>query len=126
MEEMNETMNENLSKKKVLVIGELLADLISEKDIESLAFSSGFVMSQGGSSANLCANLKWMNIDAELIGSVGDDGLGTYLINEIKEVIFCLGLQTGFSVLPGCPSLPSAAYSVLWVQPLSLGCGLLQ
>jgi len=83
---MNETMNENLSKKKVLVIGELLADLISEKDIESLAFSSGFVMSQGGSSANLCANLKWMNIDAELIGSVGDDGLGTYLINEIKEV----------------------------------------
>ncbi|MFC3563213.1 carbohydrate kinase family protein [Pedobacter jamesrossensis] len=81
-------MNENtvhISKKKVLVIGELLADLISEKDIESLAFSSGFVMSQGGSSANLCANLKWMNVDAELIGSVGDDGLGTYLINEIKE-----------------------------------------
>lgn len=83
---MNETINNNISKKKVLVIGELLADMISEKDIESLAFSSGFVISQGGSSANLCANLKWMNIDAELIGSVGNDGLGSYLINEIKDV----------------------------------------
>lgn len=82
---MNETMNDKISKKKVLVIGELLADMISEKDIESLAFSSSFIISQGGSSANLCANLKWMNIDAELIGSVGDDGLGSYLINEIKN-----------------------------------------
>lgn len=82
---MNETITDNISKRKVLVIGELLADLISEKDIESLAFSSGFIMSQGGSSANLCANLKWMNVDAELIGAVGDDGLGSYLINEIKE-----------------------------------------
>lgn len=83
---MNGDKMEMISKKKVLVIGELLVDLISENDIESLAFSSGFVISQGGSSANLCANLKWMNVNAELIGSVGNDGLGTFLISAISGV----------------------------------------
>lgn len=71
---------------KVLVIGELLADIISEFNIESLASPSRFLVSQGGSSANLCANLKWLGVDAELIATVGNDNLGTYLIRELKSV----------------------------------------
>ncbi|WP_186462467.1 carbohydrate kinase family protein [Pedobacter suwonensis] len=71
---------------KVLVVGELLADIISEGNIESLASPSRFLVSQGGSSANLCANLKWLGVDAELIATVGNDNLGTYLIRELKSV----------------------------------------
>ncbi|MFC1223967.1 carbohydrate kinase family protein [Pedobacter sp. BG31] len=70
----------------VLVVGELLADIISEGNIESLASPSRFLVSQGGSSANLCANLKWLGVDAELIATVGNDNLGTYLIRELKSV----------------------------------------
>lgn len=77
---------ENIAEKKVLVVGELLADIISEGNIDSLASPSRFLVSQGGSSANLCANLKWLGIDAELIATVGNDNLGTYLIDELKSV----------------------------------------
>jgi len=75
-----------ISEKKVLVVGELLVDIISDKDIESLAVSSQFSANQGGSSANLCANLKWLGVDAELVATVGDDNLGSFLINELKMV----------------------------------------
>jgi fructokinase len=81
---------ENETAKKILVVGELVADLISTEDIASLATPHLFVTSQGGSAANVCANLKWMGIDATLIASVGADGLGTYLINELKAI----GLST--------------------------------
>ncbi|GGI25460.1 carbohydrate kinase family protein [Pedobacter mendelii] len=76
----------NISGKKILVVGELLVDIISNDNIESLAFSSQFSTNQGGSSANLCANLKWLGIDTELVATVGDDNLGSFLINELKTV----------------------------------------
>jgi len=75
-----------ISGKKILVVGELLVDIISDQDIESLAISAQFSTSQGGSSANLCANLKWLGIDAELVACVGNDNLGAFLINELKTV----------------------------------------
>lgn len=75
-----------ISGKKVLVVGELLVDIISDNNIESLAVSSQFSTNQGGSSANLCANLKWLGVNAELFATVGDDNLGTFLINELKTV----------------------------------------
>lgn len=81
---MNQTGN--ISLKKVLVVGELLVDIISDQNIESLAISAQFSTNQGGSSANLCANLKWLGVDAELFATVGDDNLGAFLINELKTV----------------------------------------
>lgn len=81
---------ENETAKKILVVGELVADLISTEDIASLATPNLFMISQGGSAANVCANLKWMGVDATLIASVGADGLGTYLIDELAAV----GLST--------------------------------
>lgn len=74
----------NAHTKTILVIGELLADLISENNIESLAFSSNFIINQGGSPANLSANLKWLGNQTNLVGCVGEDGLGDYLINEMQ------------------------------------------
>ncbi|QDW24838.1 carbohydrate kinase family protein [Pedobacter sp. KBS0701] len=81
---MNSTRG--ISAKKVLVVGELLVDMISDQNIESLAVSSQFSTNQGGSSANLCANLKWLGIDAELVATVGEDNLGSFLINELKTI----------------------------------------
>ena len=81
---MKDAPIDNVSKKNILVIGELLADFISENNIESLALSSNFVISQGGSPANLSANLQWLGNQTDLVGCVGEDGLGDYLINEMQ------------------------------------------
>lgn len=83
---MKTDLKDNVSVKKILVVGELLADIISEKNIESLAFPSSFLINQGGSSANLCANLKWQGIETELVATVGNDNLGDFLINELKAI----------------------------------------
>lgn len=74
---------EKLSDEKILVVGELLVDFISRENIESLANSENFVVSQGGSAANLCANLNWLGANTSFIGSVGADNLGAYLISEL-------------------------------------------
>jgi len=44
----------------VLAIGELLADLISHEHVNTLSEAKNFQMFQGGSPANLCANVKWL------------------------------------------------------------------
>jgi len=74
----------NISQKKALVIGELLADIISEENIPSLASPSAFRISQGGSAANFCCNLKWLGINADLVATVGDDNLGLFLTNALN------------------------------------------
>ncbi|AZI26483.1 carbohydrate kinase family protein [Pedobacter sp. G11] len=76
----------NISGKKILVVGELLVDIISDENIESLAVASQFSTIQGGSSANLCANLKWLGVEADLVATVGEDNLGIFLINELKAI----------------------------------------
>lgn len=76
---------ENVSEKRILVVGELLVDIISDNNIASLASPTQFSSNQGGSSANLCANLRWLGINSELVATVGDDNLGTFLINELKS-----------------------------------------
>ncbi|MDQ1142450.1 carbohydrate kinase family protein [Pedobacter agri] len=76
----------NVSGKKILVVGELLVDIISDENIESLAVASQFSTIQGGSSANLCANLKWLGVEADLVATVGEDNLGIFLINELKAI----------------------------------------
>ncbi|NII82136.1 MULTISPECIES: carbohydrate kinase family protein [unclassified Pedobacter] len=81
---MKDALINNTPAKTILVIGELLADLISENNIESLAFASNFIINQGGSPANLSANLKWLGNHTELVSCVGEDGLGDYLINEME------------------------------------------
>lgn len=73
----------NVSEKKILVVGELLVDIISDNNVVSLAHPTKFSTNQGGSSANLCANLRWLGINSELVATVGDDNLGTFLINEL-------------------------------------------
>lgn len=66
-----------------LAIGELLADVITIDYSESLAQSKTFQILQGGSSANVAANLRWLGKNAELVAVVGDDGIGKFLLSEV-------------------------------------------
>jgi fructokinase len=70
----------------VLAIGELLADVISEQYVSSLAAATTFRLYQGGSPANVCANLKWMGDSAVMVSCVGDDGIGNMIVDSIKRI----------------------------------------
>ena len=70
----------------VLAIGELLADVISEQYVTSLAEATTFKLFQGGSPANVCANLKWMGNNAVMVSCVGDDGIGNFIVDSITKI----------------------------------------
>jgi fructokinase len=70
----------------VLAIGELLADLIGIEYADDLSKTKSFKIFQGGSPANLCANLKWLGKNVVLVASVGNDGVGKMITESIKKV----------------------------------------
>ena len=70
----------------VLAIGELLADVISEQYVSSLADATTFRLYQGGSPANVCANLKWMGDNAVMVSCVGNDSIGNLIVDSIKKI----------------------------------------
>ncbi len=70
----------------VLVIGELLADVISEQYVNSIAEARSFEIFQGGSPANVCANLKWMGDKPVLVSCIGDDNVGTLVLDSIRKI----------------------------------------
>lgn len=70
----------------VLAIGELLADVISEQYVSSLADAATFRLYQGGSPANVCANLKWMGDNPVMVSCVGDDSIGNLIVDSIKKL----------------------------------------
>lgn len=69
----------------LLAIGELLADIISTDFVENLAEARQFDIYQGGSPSNVCANVKWLGQEAQMVASVGDDGIGKMLISQIQQ-----------------------------------------
>lgn len=70
----------------VIVIGELLVDLIGHEYREEIFRTHSFRRFQGGSPANLGANLTRLGKKVHLISSVGNDGMGKYLIHELKKI----------------------------------------
>lgn len=68
-----------------LAIGELLADMISAEYVTSLSSAYRFQLYPGGSPANVCANLQWMGVNAELVSCVGQDSIGDYLIDQLRQ-----------------------------------------
>jgi len=71
----------------IIVIGELLVDLIGHEYRDELYRTHSFKRFQGGSPANLGANLSRLDKKVHLIASVGDDGMGNYLIHELQKLI---------------------------------------
>jgi len=79
------TAAQNKPKIDVLAVGELLVDLISHQTTTSLAEARDFHRYQGGSPANLCANLARLGNRSALIACVGNESLGVYLKKRVAE-----------------------------------------
>ncbi len=76
----------------LLAIGEILVDLISTEPVENLQAASVFRRMQGGSPANLCANLARLGGRSALVAKVGSDAFGRFLVGEMAAS----GVQTQF------------------------------
>jgi sugar/nucleoside kinase (ribokinase family) len=69
----------------VLSVGELLADLIGHHVSTSLLDSQDFRRYQGGSPANMAANMARLGGQVALIACVGNDNIGRYLTRQVAE-----------------------------------------
>lgn len=68
----------------LLTVGELLIDMISadyDENFESNTYHKFF----GGSPSNIAMNTKKLGIQSLVASAVGEDGLGTFLINHLKK-----------------------------------------
>lgn len=82
-----------IPKKYALVaVGELLADLIGTEFTQNLSDTETFRRFQGGSPANLAANMARLGNSTALVACVGHDNLGTYLIQKVAET----GVDTAY------------------------------
>lgn len=68
----------------ILCIGEILADLIGEKENDIMKYSRF----PGGAPLNVAAGIKRLGGAVGFIGSVGDDIIGNYLINFCNTINF--------------------------------------
>lgn len=69
----------------VLSVGELLADLIGHHVSASLLDAQDFRRYQGGSPANLAANMARLGGKVALVACVGNDNIGQYLTRQVEE-----------------------------------------
>ena len=76
----------NFSNKEidVFTIGELLVDMISN-DYDDNFDCNQYTKHFGGSPANIAMNIKRLGGNAAISSSVGNDGLGDFLINHLKN-----------------------------------------
>lgn len=70
---------------QILAVGELLADLIGQEITTNLADTTTFERFQGGSPANMAANMARLGNQAAIVSCVGSDNVGTYLIEQVAN-----------------------------------------
>jgi sugar/nucleoside kinase (ribokinase family) len=81
-------------KYALLSVGELLIDFIGTETTDSLLQATGFQRFQGGSPANMAANMARLGGKVALVSAVGNDNLGEFLITEIAKT----GINTDYIV----------------------------
>lgn len=91
-------------------MGELLIDLIGIKEAKNLEKSQDFRKVLGGSVANVALNLKKLGCNAALVATIGNDGLGTFILSEKKR----LGMTTDYIEVHG--KLPTSVILVSKTQ----------
>jgi len=75
-----------MNRKYALVsVGELLADLIGTEFTNNLTDTETFKRFQGGSPANLAANMARLGNKTALVACVGHDNVGAYLLEKVAE-----------------------------------------
>ena len=78
------TLKFNNKEIDVFTIGELLVDMISN-DYDDNFDCSQYTKCFGGSPANIAMNIKRLGGHSALSSAVGNDGLGDFLINHLKN-----------------------------------------
>lgn len=70
---------------KVLIVGEMLIDMVSQEYVDDLGLADKFERHFGGSPANIAVNLSDLGVEAVLISRVGDDPMGKALVDNAKK-----------------------------------------
>ncbi|AJH01920.1 fructokinase [Clostridium beijerinckii] len=84
MFKLNDTIEFKNKSNDVLTIGELLIDMISE-DYDDSFECSNYNKFFGGSPSNIAMNAKKLGINTLVASAVGKDGLGKFLINDLRK-----------------------------------------
>ncbi|KLO24013.1 hypothetical protein X275_01005 [Marinitoga sp. 1197] len=71
--------------KKVLTIGEMLIDFICLDKNKDLSKGVRFEKKAGGAPANVAAVVSLLGGESSILGNVGNDSLGIFLVNKMKE-----------------------------------------
>jgi sugar/nucleoside kinase (ribokinase family) len=74
-----------MKKYALLSVGELLVDIIGTEIQESILHTSHFERFQGGSPANMAANMARLGMNTAIVSCVGNDNLGIFLKNEVAK-----------------------------------------
>ena len=74
-----------MKKYALLSVGELLADIIGTEIQNSILETTHFERFQGGSPANMAANMARLGMSTALVSCVGNDNLGIFLKNEVAK-----------------------------------------
>ncbi len=74
-----------MKKYSLLSVGELLVDIIGTDIQESILETTNFERFQGGSPANMAANMARLGMSTALVSCVGNDNLGIFLKNEVAK-----------------------------------------
>ncbi len=77
---------------QLIAVGELLVDLIGHEVAGSLFDTRDYHRYQGGSPANMAANMARLGNKTALVACVGNDNLGAYLTQRVGEA----GVDTQF------------------------------
>lgn len=74
-----------MKKYALLSVGELLVDIIGTDIQESILHTTTFERFQGGSPANMAANMARLGMSTALVSCVGNDNLGIFLKDEVAK-----------------------------------------
>lgn len=69
---------------KIICIGEILVDLISNSNNNGLEEANGFIMAAGGAPANVAVGIARLGINTSFIGKIGNDGFGRFLADTLN------------------------------------------
>ncbi len=75
--------------KKVVVIGDVFADMISKvqgfPETGGRTFGTSFMRNSGGTGGNIAAGLAVLGMDTSIVCGLGDDETGEFLLEELKQ-----------------------------------------
>ncbi|SCY37777.1 fructokinase [Nonlabens sp. Hel1_33_55] len=71
---------------KVICIGEILIDFIGSHSSPDIASTTEFKRYLGGSPTNVAMNLNKLGCNAALVATIGNDGLGNFLSQEMSAL----------------------------------------